>query len=525
MDSQDTNYRQTAMKKQGLPGYGIVAGVLSIDLLLLLGELRTELLLPALLISLVIIFHVISVRRERTIPTGKPCKDTGTPAEEKPLEEKSTGQADPAGAQREVPGSGSLSGIHLLLLSTSQRTKQDIANHLQGWGAKVTQVESSVRAFATLIEASDAGRPYQAVLVDQGSLDMEESQFAIALRAEPSLQSLYLIHYGNSALPSRIEQLYMAGYSGMLSAPLDKTLLFKALHNACETSTHHHDVVQLLDHYETEKLQQPLDILVACNSVNECKKIYRILHNAGHQVFVVDDSSQILDALDNHHIDLAILDAEMPDVSGIEAVKLYRFAHLNQPWTPFILLLDSPNSQTIQACEAAEIEHLLAKPISTPRLMETVARATDLTSHAHNNGVFDYPTAFGSTQYHGDSLILDTHQLDGLKRLGKGNEFLSELIDQFDKESMELLHALQLAAAGHDIPSIQDCGHKLKDTAGNLGALNLYRLAVRLSRIEKLDPSTELESLITEAGDCRVATIEALHEHLFQDNGSACKKE
>lgn len=525
MDSQNTTYRQTAMKKQGLQSYGTIAGVLCLDLLMLLGELPLAMMIPVILISLVIVYRELAIHRKSIDSTGVYRQDKEPDNEDHAGNHGAAIQVEAIQEPQQFSATGSLADIRLLLLSGSNKTRREITNHLKGWGVKYKEVESSARAFARLIESSDAGRPFQAVLVDQSNLDMEESQFAIALRAEASLQSLYLIHYGNNTMPSRIEQLYMAGYSGVLSSPLDKTLLFKALHNACETSSHHHDVVQLLDHYEAEKSQLPLDILVGCHSNNESRKIHRILSNAGHQAFVVDDTTQILDALDNHHFDLAILDAEMSEISGVEAVKLYRFAHLSQPWTPFILLLETPNSETIAACETAEIEHLLAKPIATQRLLETVARATDLTSQGHNNDIFDYPTAFGSTQYHDDSLTLDTHQLNELKRLGKGKEFLLELINQFGKESMDLLHDLQQATTARDVNLIQNCGHKLKDTAGNLGALNLYRMAVRLTRTQKLDSRDELDNLISEIGICRTATVEALHEYISQGDNPAYRKE
>lgn len=417
---------------------------------------------------------------------------------------------------------GTLSCIRLLLLSGNKRETQEITEHLKGWDVEFTQVGTSVRAFAKLIEAADSERPFQTVIVDQGSLDMEECQFAVALRAEPLLQSLYLIHYGN-ALPSRAEQLYNAGYSATLFAPLDKTLLFKALHSARETSLHHHNVVHLLDHYEAEKGQPPLDILIACHGISECRKLRRILDSAGHQTFLISDGTQILEALDNHHFDLAIMDAEMPEVSGIEAIKLYRFAHPNQPWPPFVLLLDNPNSRLIRACEEADIDHLIVKPVSTRRLLDTVIRATLQTQH--NDGVFDYPAASAATRYHNDSLTLDTHQLEELKQLGKEHDFLPELIARFDKESGALILRLRQAVEGHNIKSIQDHGHKLKDAAGNLGTLNLYRLAVRLTRVKQEDTARELEKLVIETEDCRNVTIVALIEYLSQGNNSAHRKE
>ncbi|WP_273438949.1 response regulator [Sedimenticola selenatireducens] len=513
------------MKNEGTQRYSIIAGVLCLDLFMVLGKLPPWMLVPAIVVSIVIIYRVITVQINGGNPTHVSEQKKSTDSEDNVKKYKTASPAEILQDRQETSIPDKLGNIRLLLLSGSNKAKREISDHLNGWGVNFVEAGSSARAFAMLIESADTGKPFQTVLVDQSSLDMEECQFATALRAEPSLQSLYLIYYGGSTLPPRTEQLYMAGYSGMLSAPLDKTLLFKALHNARETAIHHHNVVQLLDHYETEKVQQPLDILIAGGSHNECRKIHRILGNAGHQAFIVSDSTEILEALDNHHFDLAILDADMPEISGIEAIKLYRFAHLNQPWIPFILLLDSPNSQTIQACEAADIEHLIVKPISTQRLLETVARATDLTSQGHNDEIFDYPTISGSTHYHDNSLTLDTHQLNELKRLGKEKDFLLQLVNQFDKETVALIKGLQLAATNHDIKSIQDYGHKLKDTAGNLGALNLYRMAVRLTKIKDMEFGFELDTLVNEIENCRIATIEALHDHLFHGNNSAYRKE
>jgi two-component system sensor histidine kinase RpfC len=518
MESNDSTPRDGVMKTPGIPGYLGIAGVLCLDLLMLMGKPPLGLLLPTLLISLIIIYSLVATQRKAAPEPGLEASGGALPTEatgETPPPDKTEGGPRPCTIE-------SLSRIRLLLLSGNKQGKHEISEHLNSWGVEFTQVGNSVRAFAKLIEAADADRPFQTVIVDQRGLDMEECQFALALRTEPLLQSLYLIHYG-SALPSRAEQLYTVGYSGMLAAPVDKTLLFKALHSARETALHRPNVVQLLDHYEAEKGQPPLDILIACDNISESRKLRRILDNAGHQSFLISDNRQILEALDNHHFDLAILDAEMPEISGMEAIKLYRFAHLNQPWIPFILLLDSPNSQIIRACEDAHIDHLIVKPVSTQRLLETIIRAGVQTEH--NEGIFDYPAASVAARYHNDSLTLDTHQLEELKRLGKEHDFLLELIDQFDKESSALIQGLKQSVGRQELKSIQDYGHKLKDTAGNLGALNLYRLAVRLTRIKQLDSTHHLENLLADTENCRDATIVALIEYLSQGNNSAHGKE
>jgi two-component system sensor histidine kinase RpfC len=515
MDSKRNSSTSDRLKNLDRQIYIIAAGIFSLDALLLFGGLSWVISVPAVILSTPILIIVFNLSKQEPVadtvsPEG--CNDDLTLPSE--IETRDSRVAD-------TPSSD-LKEMQLLLISNTSMGKSDITQHLNSWGISYKTVKSSARAFATLIESSVAQKPYQTVLVDQPHLDMDDCQFAIALRAEPLLQSLYLIHAGGSVIPSRAEQLQAAGYSKILPTPIDKTLLYSALYSAREVQTHH-NVVQLLDHYEADKQQQPLEILIASNNNNDCNKLRRLLSAAGHQTFLITEGTQILDALDTHHFDLAILDADMPDISGIEVIKLYRFTHLNQPWVFFVLLLDNPNSQTIQSCEIADIDNLLVKPLSTQRLHATIAEA--IQQERDKNEVFGYHASTGRHPSQNDDLTLDTHQLEELKRLGKEKGFLLELVHQFDKESNDLTHGLEEAVLNKEVKSIIEYGHRLKDTAGNLGALNLYRLAVRTTRITQASSSLELDNLVKEIGTCRTSTIQALLDHVSKGNNSAYQKE
>lgn len=517
MESQRNSSHSDRLKSLGRPVYIIAAGIASLDTLLLFSGISWMISVPAVILSMPLLFMLFNLgkQEQRPVADSIPADDcTGDLTLLSKTEISQPRVADIA--------STDFSDIQLLLISNSRTGKNAITRHLDSWGVTYKIAPSSARAFATLIESSLAENPYQTVLVDQSNLDMDDCQFAISMRAEPLLQSIYLIHAGGSVIPSRTEQLQTAGYSKILSTPIDKTLLYNALYSAHQLQTDH-NVIQLLDHYEADRQQQPLEILIASNNTNDRNKLRRLLSTAGHQAFLITNGTQILDALDNHHFDLAILDADMPDISGIEVIKLYRFTHLNQPWVPFILILDNPNSQTMQSCKNADIDNLLVKPLSTRRLHATITEA--IQQERDKNEVFGYHASTGRHgSQHGD-LILDTHQLEELNRLGKKKGFLLELVNQFDQESNELIHGLEEAVLNKDTQSAIDYGHRLKDTAGNLGALNLYRLAVRTTRIANSSPLLELDNLVKEIGTCRISTIQALLDYVAKGNNSAYQKE
>jgi len=497
-----------------LAAYLAAAGVIGLAIWLVSNGFDWRYLLPFSLLTMLLGYLL---RRSRKITTEQP--PLAAPVQE--ADRQTGGQAGftTAGDNREQE----LADVRLLLVSQRPEKTRALRQQLSDWGIDFKPVSSSVQAFSELFAAAKNNRPYQTVLVDAAYLDMDDCQFATALRIEPALQSLYLVHYGGNPLPGRAEQLYSAGWSKLLRSPVDKTLLFSALHSAKETGGGESNVIRLLDHYQSSADQQPLDILLGCHNNSECQRIRKMLTGAGHQTFVVSDSSQILDALENHHFDLAILEQDTGDISGTEAIKLYRFAHIDESWIPFILLLDNPTSATMRDCEVGGIEHLLVRPVSASRLFESISCA--LQDRDHEQEICSYPASRGLKRYHNDELILDTHQLEQLQRLGKDPLFLVDLINQFVEETDQLLNRFQTAIGKSDLERARSLGHQLKDTAGNLGALSLYRLSVRATRITGENGERLAEQLLNEIASCRTATIRALHEYLAEGDNPAYRKD
>ena len=91
--------------------------------------------------------------------------------------------------------------------------------------------QTSARAFARLVEASENGRPYSVVLIEQESLDMAPEQFASVVRAEPLLDRCLLVLVQQEGQAN--DAYYLAeGYSSVLQSHPDNRLLYNALHAA-----------------------------------------------------------------------------------------------------------------------------------------------------------------------------------------------------------------------------------------------------------------------------------------------------
>ncbi len=172
----------------------------------------------------------------------------------------------------------------------------NLQDALTTWNMKSDLVGSSARAFSRLVEANEHGMPYRVALVERRQLELAADQFAVAVRAESLLQqtSLVLVEEGSG---QEDERFLRAGYSSVLHAPLDRTLLFNALHAAKAEHDMPENVVPLLEYYQQRSSARPLNLLVAEDGLVSQKVIQGILKHAGHGVRLATDGEEVLDIL------------------------------------------------------------------------------------------------------------------------------------------------------------------------------------------------------------------------------------
>ena len=416
-----------------------------------------------------------------------------------------------------APGDdGELDNIRVLIAGSDRGDRHGIEAHLSSWGARVEVAGNAVRAFHRLIDGLERQRPFHVVIVDQGRLDMSSSQFAVSLRSDPQLQYLKMVLVGNIHLGETIGQLKGVGFASVLPTPLDKTLLFNAIHGVCMDPPEDSSVVKLSDHYISRSRQPPLSILLADVDLGEKQRMQSALKRMGHQVFVVDDGARVLDALDGHRFDLAITSLQLRKVTGLEVFKLYRFSRVDGPSIPFIVLLDDPRTQDIQACEEAGVEGILTKPFESRRLRETIDRVIqENASDERALGVALTPIPDKrSSVVVINAITLDSRRLEDLENLSRNAQFLPGLIENFRVDTGQQLEQMKQAIAERDIKRFCNLAHAIKDGAGSLGALEMYQLSIRATRCEPESFTDVASELVHELDQCSRSTYTALCRYL-----------
>jgi CheY-like chemotaxis protein/HPt (histidine-containing phosphotransfer) domain-containing protein len=219
-------------------------------------------------------------------------------------------------------------------------------------------------------------------------------------------------------------------------------------------------------------------ILVAEDNPTNQRVAQLILESGGHQVTIVDNGEAALDALERGGFDLALFDLSMPIVSGLEALKLYRFSTAHP--IPVLILSANVTTEAIAECERAGAAEFMPKPLRASLLLDAIERhLADVERPA--------PPAPARADDRPALQVVDTPPLDptvlaDLARLSKDPTFVERLLRGFKSDTERLLRELGDALGARRYEAAKDAAHALKGGAASVGAMQLVQIATRIEK-------------------------------------------
>ncbi len=420
------------------------------------------------------------------------------------------------------------SDLKLLLITNDSKDRHMLLSHIGSWGINVDTYNSSLRAFAELVNHAESDNRYTTVIVDSLNLDMNPIQLAKYIRLDSALSNIHLIHLSPEHSDEHKEQLLAAGYSTLLNTPIDKTILFDVLHSYNTQTTTGKNITRLIHHYSSKtSIKQPLDILLGvCNQVEQ--EFFRTtLERNGQRVYTVNSGSQTLDALHTHQFDLVILDFKMPDLEGKEIIRLYYYTYLNEDWVPFIALVDEATPEILSQCREADVNAILVRPVGQEELLITVADiASSKTKQDESIDEQMQPPHIHETLIKDDdNQILNTQTLMQLEELSSSNNFLSQLTTRFNQDMEILMEGLEQSINNNCFTDFKDLIYALKDSSCNLGANSLHKLSLLALQINQREFQGQAKLIVDELYETMTKTKYALQHYVTDRDNSASKNE
>lgn len=235
-----------------------------------------------------------------------------------------------------------------------------------------------------------------------------------------------------------------------------------------------------------------LQVLVADDHAANRMVLQRLLQKAGHRPTCVDGAEEVLDILAGSHFDAVIADLHMPGMSGVDMLRHLRMMEAGRSLrTPVVILSADVTPAAIEACQEAGAWGFLAKPVSTGRLLDTLA---DIADQAHVPGRTLHATPSPAVD-RGD-IGFDPGVLDELASLGMGDGFEAEFIVQCLGDAERGIRLMVESAQVRDWPQVREHAHAVKGVAGNVGLVKLSLLSGEMMQLPDWQLQGEWEARV-----------------------------
>ncbi|OHE79506.1 MAG: hypothetical protein A2X76_08540 [Lysobacterales bacterium GWF1_69_6] len=283
-----------------------------------------------------------------------------------------------------------LNGARVLLLSTDAHLRQRIGQAAPGWGANLTQAETTQDTLTKLRTALTRGAnwSFDLLLVDLSSVRTTAIALHRNLRRTPELEDLRVVYlHGEEAVPAELSQ---GPHALLLSRQIGGTELRNAIGSFLSAQA-----APRTPDPEPEPLPERTLVgatgeeggdtgkgrlrgrilLVEDNPVN-LMVAQRLVGLLGLHCETADNGEKALDRMQQGNLDLVLMDCQMPVKDGYTASREWRQFEVAQNLArlPIIAMTANAMAGDRQKCLDAGMDDYLSKPVDRRLLEATIAR-------------------------------------------------------------------------------------------------------------------------------------------------------
>ncbi len=235
-------------------------------------------------------------------------------------------------------------------------------------------------------------------------------------------------------------------------------------------------------------------LVVDDNDVN-LQVAEEIFQQEKFEVMSVSSGQSAIDAVQENDIDLVLMDIQMPEMDGLEAASKIRSLGGRLGEVPiFAMTAHASKEDTKKSLQAGMNEHI-TKPIEIDLIVPIMATYLDVSPTSICVAIEANKGKVGVEEKqedpYGDLASLGIPVLDGfdlpsaLKRLRGKWKKLSQLILSFSKENSNVDDRIGMLIELGAFQEAENIAHRIKGSAGNIGAMELSKSASEIERCIK----------------------------------------
>jgi two-component system sensor histidine kinase RpfC len=263
-------------------------------------------------------------------------------------------------------------------------------------------------------------------------------------------------------------------------------------------------------------IYHPQKILVADDNRTNRNVLAAILQSAGHEVAMVTDGDEALEALEQGGFDILLLDINMPRLNGIDACSMWRQIEGGRQHLPIIGVTADATPETEQRCLNAGMDMRITKPVDAKLLLAAIEQhcsgnpgLEDAVNSAINDAS-EVVVSFSGEKI-GASGAIDPVQMDYLFSIGD-TAFVQSMIEGFFEDVEQIIEPLRTSVETGDVTQFRFYAHALKSSGNNMGAKKLASYCARMEKISEPDFAQHRRAYLARIEEDLTQAVSALRD-------------
>jgi signal transduction histidine kinase/DNA-binding response OmpR family regulator len=265
-----------------------------------------------------------------------------------------------------------LRDLHALIVDDNFTNRTVLHGMLTRWGMRPTSVESGRAALQALEIAKSTGHPFPLILLDGQMPDMDGFALAKAIQKDPGLLATTIMMLTSTGYLGDAVRCLELGISAYLVKPIRQTQLLDGICQILNKVSMTNSRPLVTRHTVQENRHRSRVLLAEDNAINQTLAL-RLLEKRGYSVTLAGNGREAVEAFENNHFDVVLMDIQMPEMDGFEATAAIRAKEkLTGRHVPIIAMTAHALKGDQERCISAGMDAYISKPIRTSELFSTV---------------------------------------------------------------------------------------------------------------------------------------------------------
>jgi two-component system sensor histidine kinase/response regulator len=353
-----------------------------------------------------------------------------------------------------------LDGLRVLVVDDNATNRRILEEMLASWHMKPTTVSDAVSALSALRAALGTNARFDLMISDCQMPGVSGFMLAQRVRRDRRLAKTPIVLLTSVGESENLVRRHKNDIDAFLTKPIKHSDLLDALVGLFGATTRHGRGEPTADRIGPQP-RRVLHVLVAEDNPVNRKLVTTLLRKRGHNVKAVENGRRAVTAVQHAKgtgFDLVLMDLQMPEMSGFEAVQAIREQEGDvSRRLPIIALTAHAMQGDRERCLNAGMDGYLSKPIEVDELIATVERL---------GGEESFKQAALAARQASDPIF---DERAALAYSGGDRRLLKDVVKLFRSDYPASLRRIDRALRRRDSEALRLAAHGLKGAIATVG--------------------------------------------------------